>query len=78
MTGIFAKLFRALTLAAVCGAVGAMVNFLVLVAPFLVLDGPRSQEWLRAYGSAQGAYFVCVTVLLGLPVFPFARRLRTS
>ena len=65
-------------LATVCGAVGALVNFVVLVVPFLLLDGPRSQEWLRSYGSAQGAYFVGVTIVFGALVFPFARKLRTS
>lgn len=65
-------------LATVCGAVGALVNFIVFVVPFLLVDGPRSQEWLRVYGSAQGAYFVGVTIFFGALVFPFAKRLRTS
>ena len=78
MFHVLAKLHRALRLATVCGAVGAMVNFLVFVAPFLLIDGPRSQQWLHAYGSDQGVYFVCVTALLGLLVFPFARKLPTS
>jgi len=62
----------------VCAAVGAMINFLVFVAPFLLINGPRSQDWLRAYGSGQGVYFVCVTGLLGMLVFPFVKKLRTS
>jgi len=55
-----------------------MVNFLIFIAPFLLIDGPRSQEWLSAYGSDRGSYIVCVTILLGVLVFPFARKLRTS
>jgi len=61
----------------VCGAVGMMVNFLVLIAPLLLINGPRSQAWLRAYGSGHGMYFVCVTFLLAIPVLPFAKKLRT-
>ena len=78
MVYVLSKLHRALRLMSVCGAVGALANFLVFVAPFLIIDGPRSQEWLQVYGSAQGLYFVCVTALLGVLVFPFARKLRTS
>ena len=78
MFNVLAKLHRALRLTSVCGAVGALANFLAFVAPFLVIDGPRSQQWLRAYGSNQGVYFVCVTALLGLLVFPFARKLPSS
>ena len=78
MFHLLSKLHRALVLMSVCGAVGMMVNFLLFIAPFLLIDGPRSQEWLRAYGSGQGVYFVCVTILLAIPVLPFAKKLRTS
>jgi hypothetical protein len=78
MFHVLAKLHRSLALVSVCGAVGMMANFLFLVAPFLLIDGPRSQEWLHTYGSHHGVYFVCVTAVLGIPVFPFAKKLRTS
>jgi hypothetical protein len=78
MINLFEKLYRAFLLMTVCGAVGALINFLIFVAPFLVLGGLRSEEWLHDYGSHNGTYFVCVTVLLGVLVFPFVRKLRTS
>ena len=78
MSSLFEKFFRALILMSVCGAVGMLINFLVFIAPFLLIGGRRSEQWLRLYGSDNGIYFVFVTVLLGLLVFPFARKLRTS
>lgn len=78
MSHLLAKLFRALALLSVCGAAGALINFLVFVAPFLVLGGPLSAYWLRVYGGHNGAYFGFVTAVFGILVFPFARKLRTS
>ena len=77
LSSVLAKMYRSWALATVCGAVGMLINFLVLIVPFLLLDGPRSQAWLRIYGSVQGAYFVSVTAVLGVIVFPFVRKLRT-
>lgn len=85
MTHLFEKLLRALALLiralvvmSACAAVGALLNFLVLIAPFLVFGGPRSQEWLRFYGGHNGTYFVWVTAALGILVFPVVRKIRTS
>ena len=78
MSHLLAKLFRALALLSVCGAAGALMNFLVFVAPFLVLGGPLSAHWLRVYGDYNGTYFGLVTAVFGILVFPLVRRLRIS
>ncbi len=62
----------------VCGAVGMLLNaagFFLLAKAFA---GPHEREWWQAYGANKGIYFVIVTGLLGLLVFPLLRRLPTE
>ncbi len=61
-----------------CGAVGMLLNAAGFFLIAKVFAGSDEKEWWQAYGSNNGIYFVLVTAILGLLVFPLLRRLPTE
>ena len=55
--------------------IGAVTNLVLFFTIAFLFAGAEGDQWVRSYFGGNGGYFMTVTTIIGIIVFPFIRKL---
>ena len=55
--------------------IGAVTNLVLFFTIAFLFAGAEGDQWVRFYFGGNGGYFMTVTTIIGIIVFPFIRKL---